>query len=234
MQAKELIYKMLTSNTGRAVCDSGGAYGRNWERNQSKTIDDFEREPSATIEIYKYTRDDKTEWDISPSFSLYHHLKQALDLDPLCDEFNALPVDDWRGDYYGVSDAGMEWLALNEFEPVGDAFNSYNWSANFSQVVQYQQLKLWGEHYLLLQIHGGCDVRGGYTDAKLFKLDSEYGFMSESAGFCAELPNGEYMTLDWFGEWITNEGVSASDEYIKQFCELLGAGVHTGEAFELN
>ena len=26
-----------------------------------------------------------------------------------------------------------------------------------------------GEEYLLLQIHNGCDVRGGYTDAKLFK-----------------------------------------------------------------
>jgi hypothetical protein len=26
-----------------------------------------------------------------------------------------------------------------------------------------------GEPYLLLQIHGGADVRGGYTDAKLFK-----------------------------------------------------------------
>lgn len=234
MQAKNLIYKMLTTNTGRALCDSGDAYGRNWEKNAVKSIDDFEREPSATIEIYKYEREGVISWDISPSFSLYHHLKQALSLDELCNEFNALPVDDWRGDYYGVSDAGMDWLALNEFEPVGDSFNSYNWSANFSQVVQYQQLKLFGEHYLLLQIHQGCDVRGGYTDAKLFKLDCEYGFMNESAGFCADLPNGEYMTLDWMGEWVDSDGRGADDAYINKFCEILGAGVHSGDAFELN
>ena len=42
MNAKELIYKMLTENTGVHMLDSGGAYGRNWERNQVKTIEDFE------------------------------------------------------------------------------------------------------------------------------------------------------------------------------------------------
>ena len=31
-----------------------------------------------------------------------------------------------------------------------------------------------GEPYLLLQIHGGCDVRGGYTDAKLFKPSDDW------------------------------------------------------------
>ena len=41
---KQLIYKMLTQNTGAHFLDSGGAYGRNWERNQVKTIEDFENE----------------------------------------------------------------------------------------------------------------------------------------------------------------------------------------------
>lgn len=34
MKTKHLIYEMLTENTGRHMLDSGGAYGRNWERNQ--------------------------------------------------------------------------------------------------------------------------------------------------------------------------------------------------------
>jgi hypothetical protein len=31
-----------------------------------------------------------------------------------------------------------------------------------------------GDVYLLLQIHGGCDARGGYTNAKLFTTNEEY------------------------------------------------------------
>lgn len=235
MLAKELIFKMLTTSTGRAICDSGDAYGRNWEKNANKSIDDFEREPSASLEISKYEREGVIEWDYYPHLSLYHHLKGCLSLDKLCEEFNALPVDDWRGDYYGVSDEGMQWLENHCFEPENDAFNSYNWDSCLSQIVQGQHLKRDGELYVLLQIHQGCDVRGGYTDAKLFRVDSEYGFLYESAGFCSELPNGEYLTLDYYHtDWVDNEGRLPSDEYIKQFCSALGEGVHAGEMFESN
>jgi len=47
MKTKEIIYKMLIENTGRALGDSGDAYGRAWERNQGKTIEDFEGEPQG-------------------------------------------------------------------------------------------------------------------------------------------------------------------------------------------
>lgn len=235
MNAKNLIYKMLTTSTGSAICDSGDAYGRNWERNAKKSLEDFESEPSATVEVYKWERDGVTHWDVSPCLSLYHHLKSALSLDVLCNEFNALGCGNWNGDFYGTDSDQCEWLENNEFTPENDSFNSYNWSANYSQVVQGQRFDHDGEKYVLLQIHQGCDVRGGYTDAMLFKLESEYGFLYEGAGFCADLPNGEYITLDWHGaEWCDSDGMMPSDDYIKQFCEALGEGVHAGEAFEIN
>ena len=31
---EQTIYGMLTESTGAALCDSGGAYGRHWQRNQ--------------------------------------------------------------------------------------------------------------------------------------------------------------------------------------------------------
>lgn len=239
MQVKELIYKMLTTSTGKHMLDSGGENGRHWQKNQIKTIEDFEREPSAVIDVSKYEREGVIEWDCYPYLSLYHHLKNALTLDPLCDEFNALPVEDWRGEYFGVSDSGMEWLQNNGFKSEGDSWNSYNWSSNFSQDVQGVRLKRAGEYtdeyYTLLQIHQGADIRGGYTDAKLFKLESEDGFLYESAGFCANLPNDEYITLDWQGAgWIDNEGGLPSPEYMARFCSALGEGLHAGEMFEIN
>ena len=39
-----LIYKMLTENTGSAMLDSGDAYGRHWENNKQRTIDDFKND----------------------------------------------------------------------------------------------------------------------------------------------------------------------------------------------
>jgi hypothetical protein len=81
MNAKELIYKMLTENTGAHMLDSGGVYGRNWERNQVKSIEDFENEPE---EVYTYSK----RWnELSRTVSVYHYLSQ-LQTDEVCD-FNS-------------------------------------------------------------------------------------------------------------------------------------------------
>jgi len=228
-----LIHAMLLENTGSHFLDSGGAYGRNWQRNQTRTLQDYLDSPAATVEVSKWERDGVTRWDVIPCLSIFHHLRQALDLDSLCDEFNFLDCDDWNGDYYGVSSDQSAWLSGEGFEPEGDGFNSYNWSANFSQVVQGQHLERDGERYVLLQIHGGCDVRGGYTNAKLFKVNCEEGYLLyESAGFGVENAQGEWISLDWHGsEWVNQHGSCASDEDIAQFCEAAGEGVHAGDQF---
>jgi hypothetical protein len=170
---KQLIFKMLRENTGRAICDSGGANGRLWQRNAGKTLADFEAESAAQLEISKWQRDENepAQYDAQVYISLFHHLARALELDPYCREFNALECDSWNGEFYGTDQGQCDWLLDNGFTAKGDSFNSYNWSANFSQTIQGQFLESdAGALYVLLQIHGGADIRGGYTDAKLFKL----------------------------------------------------------------
>ena len=232
---EQTIFEMMTENTGSALCDSGGAYGRNWERNQKKTLDDFRSAPSAVLDVSKWTNSEGVErWDMYPTIDLFHHLNACLELDEVCHEFNSMPVENWDSEYYGVSAEGEHWLEMMGFTDDGDSFNSYNWSANFSQVVQGQRLDRDGDKYLLLQIHGGCDVRGGYTDAKLFKIDNCYdGFLSEGCGFWVETADGEALSLDWLNEWIDLDGRSADDEYLEKFAKALGEGTHRGEAFEV-
>ena len=82
--------------------------------------------------------------------------------------------------------------------------------------MQGNELTLEGEYgeekYLLLQIHGGADVRGGYTDARLFKLADHaefYNVVSEDCGFSDE--RGE-ISISWHGEWINSDGGCADDE----------------------
>jgi len=179
MTTKEIIYGMLTENTGRHILDSGGAYGRNWERNQVKTIEDFENEPE---EIYTYAK----QWnELERTVSVFHYLSQ-LETDEICDEFNSMPCDDWDAeDVYGVSKEQWDWLETVGMIRVLNTFNTYNHDSDLSQIIQGSWINIIRgdmryntEMYLLLQIHGGCDARGGYTNAKLFKPPYE-GIINE-------------------------------------------------------
>jgi len=177
-ETQKLVYAMLTENTGRHMLDSGGAYGRNWERNQAKTIEDFDNEQEQTIEKSEWIdKDEKVHTEYERTVSVFHYLSE-LKLDHVCDKFNELNTDckDWEGDFgYGVSQAGADFLELVGMESKDESFNTCNGDSDLSQVLQGAWLEdADGDTYLLLQIHGGCDVRGGYTDAKLFKTSDDW------------------------------------------------------------
>jgi hypothetical protein len=239
-QVKQLIHAMLIENTGRAICDSGGENGRLWQRNAGKTLADFEAEPAAQLEISKWQRDNEAaQYDAQVHISLFHHLARVLELDPYCREFNALECGNWNGEFFGTDQGQCDWLLENGFTAKGDSFNSYNWSASFSQVIQGEILENnGGDLYVLLQIHGGADVRGGYTDAKLFKLGqwiSEYGLFSEDSGF--SVANGDdFISVDWRGngELTDSEGQIVSPELLAKCYELTKSELVTGELFEIN
>lgn len=167
-ELEQIIYEMLTENTGRHMLDSGTAYGRNFERNASKTLQDFIDEPAELI----FKRGDYYERTVS----VFHYIKSlGLSLDHICRNFNEIntSADNWDADCeaYGVSTEA--WDYLTEFNDVKilRTFNTYNGDSDLSQILQGAWLTINGDTYLLLQIHGGCDARGGYTDARLFAHD---------------------------------------------------------------
>jgi hypothetical protein len=209
---------MLTESTGSAICDSGGDDGRHWQRNQKKTIQEFINEPEAILETYEYKNG---QYDITPTISLFHKLTSSLELDDLCNEFNSMSVDNWNSDYYGVSSEGFDWLENLGFKAIGEAYNSYNGDCILSQVIQGQQLELHGDDYILLQIHNGCDVRGGYTDAKLFKLDIDNTMFSEYCSF--SYGDGDDDVIDYAsGEWINREGRLIRNEDLNIIASKIG------------
>ena len=165
---QKLIYSMLTQNTGSHFLDSGGAYGRHWERNQKKTIDDFNNELPQSFEF------DKKHKEITRTVSVFHYLSE-LDTDYLCDIINKIQskCKEWDSDseVYGLSSKAWDYLTERYEVEVQYTFNTYNSESDLSQVLQGSHLLINNETYLFLQIHNGCDVRGGYTDAYLFKTD---------------------------------------------------------------
>ncbi len=199
---------MLTTNTGSALGDSGDAYGRHWQRNQKKTMEDFKKDPSVSIgEITEHDTDSK---DIQYTISVFHYLTSgSLELDEICDEYNALPCKDWESEIYGVSKEQADWFERSGFT-IKESFNTYNGESSLSQVLQgtYCESGL-GDPYVLLQVHQGCDVRGGYTDAKLFRLSDEWMPSEEVYGTITTDREEYQVTSSYNGTSITDDNGNA-------------------------
>lgn len=151
--------------------DFGGAYGRNWEKNQER---DFEDEPCARLEVWGAE-------DFYIYVSTYHWLRGRLEYDEKIDqEFQEF-----------AKDRDESWLTLMEDffdEVLGFDYatvNTYNHESVLDQVIQYTHAP--EEGIVLLQIHGGCDVRGGYTRPRAFRDEWDYIYYDADCGLnCKE------------------------------------------------
>lgn len=173
-KVQKLVYSMLTESTGIHFLDGGFSKGRHWQKNSKKSINDFINESDVT---YHFNRNYK---EFERNVSVFHYLSN-LKLDPICDKFNRLNKNaaDWDGDFYGVSSKAQNYLdALIDSSNEPRIWNTYNGDSDLSQVLQGANLRLWNdgqfEDYILVQIHNGADVRGGYTYAKLFKMCDDF------------------------------------------------------------
>lgn len=169
---KQLIYEMLTENTGKHFLDSGGTDGRMWQRNQKKTIEDFENEEE---ELYQLDAKYK---EIHRTVSVFHYLTNNLEIDEICEEFNKIQDESNNSDadayVYGVSREAFDHIDSFWEVEIDRTWNTYNGESDLSQILQGANLRINEEGYILIQIHNGADARGGYTDAKLFKMEEYY------------------------------------------------------------
>lgn len=160
---------MLTENTGRAMMDSGDAYGRHWERNQGRDLRSFIEADDAEIMAWG---DGEFGW---VNVDVFHYLDARVEFCPELDaeyeEFTKRPENE---DCWGLT-LMEEWAALKSDVGEGHTFNSYNDETLLTQTIQGTVFSMGDEWYVLLQIHGGCDVRGGYTDPHVFKINTERG-----------------------------------------------------------
>ena len=200
-QTEEILLEMLTEDTGRHMLDSGGDSGRHWQRNQALTVEALKNEPATVLDV-KYGE---------ATLSLFHHLSEKLTYSPeWTEEFN-----DWSGN------RDVSWLELMETFPQSMGWrrlfteNSYNRESLLSQVIQYTVYDTGSEILVALQVHGGADVRGGYTRPRIFSIDSEYELVMENASiYCSgdAVDSDGPHSFDWNGgEWL-HDG-SYSPEY---------------------
>lgn len=219
-----IIEKMLRENTGSHFLDSGSAYGRNHERNQSRK---FKSEPAATAD-FKY--------GVEVTVNLYHWLADRVTFAPNLDKrFQRFCAkeENKNESYFALV---QSWLAslddvtgiYGEGSPV--TVNTYNGEDLLSQTIQFTYFTLDHTSYVLLQIHGGCDVRGGYTTPRVFEASESMFDNARASIYCTN--NGKVAGL--FGQmeacgayWDTDD---ANHWYREGSCGL-GAGTQL-EAYD--
>ena len=163
MELSKAIIGMLKENTGRSLGDSGDHYGRNYERNATAN---FKKQAPVVARFGK--------GGIDVSRNVYHFLMDTLQehSPEMQKRFNAYCKR--HSDEYPMTN--MEGFAkdMNGGSDGVYIVNTYNGECNVSQTLQYVTFNHYGDAYILLQIHGGCDVRGGYTKPKVFRLEDDY------------------------------------------------------------
>jgi len=174
MSNMQVIYNMLTEDTGTHMCDSGGASGRHWQKNQKKSIEDFINEPYETLETdgdYKYY-----------SRSLFHHLNETCEyLEQETEDFN-----NWvKQDLYNYDN--QNGRAFNDLYDVQEYMSkTYDYDFKCENTCNFENDLNQGCVYVFdldtdiiaLSIHNGADCRGGYTDFKLFRIYESFHFMT--------------------------------------------------------
>jgi hypothetical protein len=165
-KTEKILHEMLTENTGAHFLDSGFLYGRHWEENRK--IQDFRKTPVIIVEK-DYVL-----------VNIFHFLNAFLERDAVSEILEAY--------FYKLADT--EWINLSWLECIYkfakvlrklgfetyNVFNTYNWENLLSQGFQGMIFENEKGSYIILQIHNGCDVRGGYTKPRIFKLTADLEF----------------------------------------------------------
>lgn len=231
---KAVLVDMLTENTGRALGDSGAAYGRNWERNQGR---DFEAEPVASLDV-RWNRADEA-FRPEVTINVYHWLAEKVTFAPKLDAIYQAFAEPRREEdsEFAIMEEFVEFLGASGLYGDGDPMtvNTYNGNCLLSQTLQFIYFTHQDESYILLQVHGGCDVRGGYTNARVFKANddvldfSDATIFADGEGAFNDLP---YWTTDdgWHFYYEGACGLGAGkelDKYVTSFDPAhKGDGIH--------
>ena len=177
-KTESMLHDMLIENTGIAMMDSGGTGGRAWQRNRS--INDFRLTDAVKVEIWgNYRRGEQP----SVSKNTFHFLNEHLtfsktwqtkfkkfgDSKQYKDSYWLEIMEDFAKKY----NEGDDYVIQEESHSV----NTYNFDNCLNQTLQYVPFIHDKQYYIILQIHGGADVRGGYTDPKVFECDELDSFM---------------------------------------------------------
>jgi len=205
--ADEVIRSQLTENTGRHLLDSGGHYGRNWEENQENPPWEqpaYEVYDSFVVEnVYNHMsrRLDRDRRALDLEMALYAFgysdeyasTSWLATMEAFSEMLHGPVYGPELADQYGLPEEVANVVAgyAAEFGPTDHStfsFNTYN--SEFGAISQDLQGAALGpadkpySEYVMIQVHGGCDIRGGYTSPRVYHASAVDAMTSEFSLYC--------------------------------------------------
>lgn len=186
---KEVVVGMLKENTGQHMLDSGGAYGRHWQRNQTR---DFANEPVCFVRADG--KEDGSITELMVSVSLYHFMVNLLMLDEETDKVNQMFKE-----FSSTKEMEEEsWEdCLKKYckeQKIKYKFGHYTYNDGgecvLDQDIVYDFVESDDADFVIIRVHGGWDARSGFTAPYFFKyVESDEGIflrgMSNLFGSCS-------------------------------------------------
>ena len=189
---EQVIYEMLTESTGTHFLDSGGASNRHWQQNQTRTLEDFKKDEYV---VYNKKYDEIT-------LNIFPFLNEFLEYNEEENEHfeNYLKANG----FYNNAESAFTYFdkaLFNAFKIHRE--NTYNLDCILSQHFQIIYCNAYNVDTIALSIHNGADVRGGYTDFKIFDADTDgiFNFSYDSWSHIKEefedkpRPDEEYLLI---------------------------------------
>lgn len=211
----EVIKNMMCEDTGRNLLDSGDAYGRHYEENKKNGI-------MTGPQKVDFWTDGEKETELNPIVPLYDFLTYNLEVDGDSERFedefyNYIKVNDLNP--YSVYDIEETIKVIGEYSGYGDLemINTYNYGSVLSQTIQFIMFSDGYDNiYVCLQIHNGCDVRGGYTLPKIFYVENPEYFITGTTDAIISCGCRDYNYYDYdsIETYDGEDYISIDNEYI--------------------
>lgn len=207
----EIIKNMMCENTGRNLLDSGDVYGRHYEENQNGIMTGPQK--------VDFWTDGEKKTELIPIVPLYDFLTYSLEIDEEANIYNN-KFYNYIGahdlDPYSVVDIEDTIKVIGEESGYSKMkmINTYNYECHLSQTIQFMLFDDgYGNTYVCLQIHNGCDVRSGYTLPKIFYVKEPEYFITGTADARVTCGCRDY---NYYGPDCieTYDCVNVDDEYI--------------------
>lgn len=193
----ENISKYTRQNTGSALGDSGKFYGYIHQRPLPKKL------------VY-YNGD-------GHSISLTHWLYGLLH----CEEEQISLNDHWE------KESDIELFVESQKWQYLRVDNSYNYTNNLDQDIQYHAAKCGDTTYFIIRSHNGCDIRGGYSSPMIFRPDDdELEYLQTLPSMEVSYRGQDDFTTNYLesngkyaGESFIHNSVARPLEELLDFCE---------------
>jgi len=195
-KVEQILHDMLHENTGVHMLDSGGKYGRHYEKN--RLIKNFLETPRILIEHDGI--------GVNVMVNIFHFLRRHLDRDDAAErlesefyQFANLPENESK--FYPqlirefankLQTKGWTIIAID---------NTYNAETFLNQDFYYALIRPPNSSeddesaYIILSVHNGADIRGGYTSPKVFRVDDIDNFYLDMTNIAAAC-NCDYYILE--------------------------------------